>query len=121
METKMRSKQEQALTYLRAFSKKDAKTELEIYRAQYKIFSYDRHNLLYKAVAKLNPSITREKQGDTKAWGEFIDTVYKLLNEPTCTRSLHSGNLISIYKRSKVMRRYKSKGVWRYYLSGSRS
>lgn len=117
----MRSKQEQTLAYLRAFNKKSAKSEREIYRTQYKLFSYDRHNRLYKAVDELKPSITRDNQGDTKAWGNFIDTVYQLLNEPTCTRSLHSGNLISIYKRNKHIHRFQSTdGVYRYYLGGKR-
>jgi len=117
----MRSKQEQAMSYLRAFSKKDAVTERQIYLTQKRLFSYDRHDRLFKALEELKPTITRENQGETKAWGNFVSIVYNLLNEPTCTRSLHSGNLNQIYKRNKYIHRFQSNGVWRYYLGGKRN
>ena len=111
------SKQEQTLAYKRAFNKATALTEKEIYLTQFKLFSYKRHNKILDAVYRLKPELKEKIWGETRAWGDFVTTIYNILKQPTTSRQLHSGNLSKIAKRSNVIKRFKENGVYRYYLS----
>jgi hypothetical protein len=108
----MRSKQEQAIASLRAFSKKNAVTERQIFQEQKRLFNYKRIDSILK------DKLLSKAKKPSEDWSAFVSKVYRILNEPTMTRSLHSGNLLSIYHRSKCIKRFKdSTNVWRYYLS----
>lgn len=108
-----RSKQEVALAYLRAFDKKRAVTEREIYKTQLKLFSYKRTDEIFEPLKAL----LTEEQRESDRYFEVINAVFKYFREPTESPNIHSGNLVSVFKRNKFIHRFKDKNNhWRYYL-----
>jgi len=107
-----RSKQEEALAYLRAFDKERAITEREIFETQYKLFSYKRIDRILNQI-----KLAGVKQDGKAMWCQCVRAVYDVVREPTTSRSVHSGNLFQITKQNKYIHRFKDdKNIWRYYL-----
>jgi hypothetical protein len=126
-----RSKQEQVLAFSRAFNHDTALTEKEIYLLQKKYFAKGPDEILNKAkelvtIQKPNKfqsfilKLIRYKVEDklyNEDWSRLVTLAYKQFPEPTYTRNLHAGNLVTIFRKSKHIIRFKDdNNVWRYYL-----